>query len=479
MPVIIRPVDLHREAEVGVDDEVGRHSRIRPSEVARSLVVTRSVPSSRHTARGACGPVSRGHLDDHVDELVVDRRLATGQERPHLAAEVGPVEDLVPVDRAAASCWCCSSVSSSIFLNTILNSTVEVYPFGVTTETLLTIGDLARRSGVAVGTLRMWETRHGFPVATRLPSGHRRYAEATVDQVAEVARRRDAGTRLDMAIAAVVDGSAPRGAVGLREPAPPAPAPAPGAAAQVHAARPHLGAGGRVLRPGPAPVAVRVVPGRALLPPRRAALARARPHRAGRLGARGVLLRARRRRPRRGRPPRRRPDAARVVAGLPRPRLPRASSPPGSCPARRARPTSSASSSRCGPSRRSPPSTPPGAAPRSSPSSVTTPARCCAPRLPRPATSYPRTCGTPPTSSTGCSSTPTGSADRRTEVARRRGYDVRQGGPGVRRASDDGPHGRSRHARACSSSSSSRPSPWSRLRRRLDLRRRGPRRRRG
>ena len=79
----------------------------------------------------------------------------------------------------------------------------------MTTETLLTIGDLARRSGVAVGTLRMWETRHGFPVATRLPSGHRRYAEGTVDQVAEVAQRRDAGTRLDLAIAAVRDGSAP------------------------------------------------------------------------------------------------------------------------------------------------------------------------------------------------------------------------------------------------------------------------------
>ena len=73
----------------------------------------------------------------------------------------------------------------------------------------LTIGELARRTGVAVGTLRMWETRHGFPVATRLPSGHRRYAGATVPQVVEVARRRDAGTRLDLAIADVVAGTAP------------------------------------------------------------------------------------------------------------------------------------------------------------------------------------------------------------------------------------------------------------------------------
>ncbi len=79
----------------------------------------------------------------------------------------------------------------------------------MTTETSLTIGELAHRSGVAVGTLRMWETRHGFPTATRLPSGHRRYDAATVGQVTEVARRRDAGTRLDMAIAAVVNGTAP------------------------------------------------------------------------------------------------------------------------------------------------------------------------------------------------------------------------------------------------------------------------------
>ena len=79
----------------------------------------------------------------------------------------------------------------------------------MTTQTSLTIGELARRSGVAVGTLRMWETRHGFPTATRLPSGHRRYAESTVPLVTEVARRRDAGTRLDLAIAAVVHGSAP------------------------------------------------------------------------------------------------------------------------------------------------------------------------------------------------------------------------------------------------------------------------------
>ena len=68
----------------------------------------------------------------------------------------------------------------------------------------LTIGDLARRTGVNVATLRMWEARHGFPLGVRLPSGHRRYDERTVHQVAQVQRYREAGSRLEAAISAVV-----------------------------------------------------------------------------------------------------------------------------------------------------------------------------------------------------------------------------------------------------------------------------------
>lgn len=65
----------------------------------------------------------------------------------------------------------------------------------------LTIGDLARRTGVAAHTLRMWETRYGFPVPIRRPSGHRRYDESTVDLVRMVARRREMGVSLSTAIA--------------------------------------------------------------------------------------------------------------------------------------------------------------------------------------------------------------------------------------------------------------------------------------
>ena len=67
----------------------------------------------------------------------------------------------------------------------------------------LTIGDLAHRTGLQPATLRAWETRHGFPCAQRRDSGHRRYAEADVELVRQVIRRRDSGARLEVAIAEV------------------------------------------------------------------------------------------------------------------------------------------------------------------------------------------------------------------------------------------------------------------------------------
>jgi DICT domain-containing protein len=66
---------------------------------------------------------------------------------------------------------------------------------------VLTIGELARRTAVSPAVLRMWESRHGFPEPRRLPSGHRRYSEADVVLVRQVLRRKDAGIRLEVAIA--------------------------------------------------------------------------------------------------------------------------------------------------------------------------------------------------------------------------------------------------------------------------------------
>lgn len=73
----------------------------------------------------------------------------------------------------------------------------------------LTIGDLAERTGLSTATLRMWEERHGFPVPERLESGHRRYSEADVDAVRAVLRQKDAGTRLQLAIAQQMADAAP------------------------------------------------------------------------------------------------------------------------------------------------------------------------------------------------------------------------------------------------------------------------------
>jgi DICT domain-containing protein len=76
-------------------------------------------------------------------------------------------------------------------------------------EPTLTIGDLARRTGLTPPVLRMWETRHGFPSPARLASGHRRYTDEHVELVRQVLRRRDAGIRLDVAIAEALGSTPP------------------------------------------------------------------------------------------------------------------------------------------------------------------------------------------------------------------------------------------------------------------------------
>ena len=64
----------------------------------------------------------------------------------------------------------------------------------------LSIGELAARTGVAEGTLRMWEARYGFPSSRRLPSGHRRYDEDELRRVTAVVRAREEGLSLTTAI---------------------------------------------------------------------------------------------------------------------------------------------------------------------------------------------------------------------------------------------------------------------------------------
>lgn len=64
----------------------------------------------------------------------------------------------------------------------------------------LSIGEMALRSGVSEGTLRMWETRYGFPSPRRLASGYRSYSARDLEQVRAVLDGRAAGLSLPSAI---------------------------------------------------------------------------------------------------------------------------------------------------------------------------------------------------------------------------------------------------------------------------------------
>ena len=65
------------------------------------------------------------------------------------------------------------------------------------------VGELARRTGVGVSTLRAWERRFRFLEPQRSPAGHRLYAEADVEQVHAVLRLVGEGLTLAAAVARV------------------------------------------------------------------------------------------------------------------------------------------------------------------------------------------------------------------------------------------------------------------------------------
>ena len=69
----------------------------------------------------------------------------------------------------------------------------------------VSIGELAELTGVAVPTLRAWESRYGFPSPHRASSGHRRYSRHEVERVAQVVRARSTGLSLEAAIARARD----------------------------------------------------------------------------------------------------------------------------------------------------------------------------------------------------------------------------------------------------------------------------------
>jgi DNA-binding transcriptional MerR regulator len=74
---------------------------------------------------------------------------------------------------------------------------------------MLAIKDVAERSGVAAGTIRMWEQRYGFPEPQRTASGYRRYSEADVEALIRVAALRERGLSVPAAIERAQAGRAP------------------------------------------------------------------------------------------------------------------------------------------------------------------------------------------------------------------------------------------------------------------------------
>jgi methanogenic corrinoid protein MtbC1 len=66
----------------------------------------------------------------------------------------------------------------------------------------LSIGALSRATGIAIETLRTWETRYGFPAPQRKPSGHRVYPVSAVPRLRRIAQVLALGHRAGQVVGA-------------------------------------------------------------------------------------------------------------------------------------------------------------------------------------------------------------------------------------------------------------------------------------
>ena len=69
---------------------------------------------------------------------------------------------------------------------------------------MLSIGAVARQTGIGADTLRKWELRYGFPLPLRSETGRRMFQESDVQKIHAVARALAQGQRVGLAIEAVV-----------------------------------------------------------------------------------------------------------------------------------------------------------------------------------------------------------------------------------------------------------------------------------
>jgi len=72
----------------------------------------------------------------------------------------------------------------------------------------LAIKDVSERTGIAAGTIRMWEQRHGFPAPRRTAAGYRVYDERDVEALRRVTAYRERGLSVPAAIARAREGAA-------------------------------------------------------------------------------------------------------------------------------------------------------------------------------------------------------------------------------------------------------------------------------
>jgi DICT domain-containing protein len=73
----------------------------------------------------------------------------------------------------------------------------------------LGIGEVAELTGIAVGTLRMWEQRYGFPVPQRTESGYRKYSSDDVEVLRRTLALREQGMSVTAALERALEVSKP------------------------------------------------------------------------------------------------------------------------------------------------------------------------------------------------------------------------------------------------------------------------------
>jgi MerR family transcriptional regulator, light-induced transcriptional regulator len=73
----------------------------------------------------------------------------------------------------------------------------------------LAIKDVAERTGIAAGTIRMWEQRYGFPEPQRTASGYRRYSFEDVELLRRVLSYREGGLSVPAALERAREASEP------------------------------------------------------------------------------------------------------------------------------------------------------------------------------------------------------------------------------------------------------------------------------